>query len=105
MNPVSSCADCQKSEGDRYTTDRFHLWRGHGGFVREHLLQTWFLLMNGVFFFIMQELVLGSLNGLLGCAVAFEVVHFDFGFSAEEVVYLFVCCLTDGSLASYKVKR
>ena len=68
LNPVSSCADCLKSEGDRYTTDRFHLGRGHGGIVGELLLQAWFLLMNGVFYFIMQELGLGSLSDLLGCA-------------------------------------
>ena len=33
LNPVSSCADCLKSEGDRYTTAWFHLNRGHGGIV------------------------------------------------------------------------
>ena len=54
-----------------YTTDRFYLGRGHGGIVGELLLQAWFLLMNGVFYFIMRVPGLGSLSDLLGCIGAY----------------------------------
>ena len=88
MHPATSCGDCLKSEGNENTIQRFHRDRGHGGVTGDSMLQAWFLLMNGVFFFIMRELDLDSLSDLLSCAGTLGVVPKDLRFSEEEIVFL-----------------
>ena len=57
---------------------------GHGGNTVELVLHACFLLMNGVFFFLMQELGLGSFADLLGYAANLELSPEAIGFSEEE---------------------
>ena len=71
-----------------YGRNRFQLSRGHRGIIGESLLQAWFLLMNGVFFFIMRELGLDSFSDLRGCADKLGLAPSCLRFSEEEYVFL-----------------
>ena len=87
MNPTVACSDCFKSEGDNSSFNRFHLDHGHRGIVGEDSLQAWFLLMNGMFYFIIQELGLKSFNDFLAYAGTLEEIRF-IKFREEELVFL-----------------
>ena len=54
----------------------------------ESLLQAWFLLMNGVFLFMSQELGLGSPIEMLGSALVRELLPGPLSFSEEEYFFL-----------------
>ncbi|MEW8547610.1 MAG: hypothetical protein AB2693_29225, partial [Candidatus Thiodiazotropha sp.] len=60
----------------------------HRLFSGENLLQAWFLLMNGLFLFISQEMGLGSPIDLLGCAAVQQLTPFTLRFSEEEYFFL-----------------
>ena len=70
VNPTTSCVDCHVSAGNARELQNMH--GRHRLFSGEHLLQAWFLLLNGMFLFISQEMGLGSPMELLGCAVVQE---------------------------------
>ena len=55
---------------------------------RSSLLQAWFLLLNGLFLFISQEMGLGSPLELLGCAAVTELTSPYLRFSQEDYVFL-----------------
>ena len=57
-------------------------------FTGEYLLQAWFLLMNGMFLFIVQGVGLGSPIELLGCAAVRELTTRPLRFSEEELSFL-----------------
>ena len=86
--PSTACSDCLKSEGDGDTLRRFHRNFGHGVISGESLLQAWFLLMNGVFLFIMRELCLDSFTDLLAYAQTLEMSPSSIRFSEEECMFL-----------------
>ena len=86
MNPTVACSDCLKSEGDNSALNRNHLYHGHRGIVGEEYLQAWCLLMNGMFYFIMQELGLKSFSDLLAYAGTLEIRFIKF--REEELVFL-----------------
>ena len=88
MNPVTACSDCLKSKGDGDDLQRFHRRYGHGVIGGESLLQAWFLLMNGVFLIIMQEVGLGSLADLLAYAQTLELPPHSIRFSGEDCNFL-----------------
>lgn len=60
----------------------------HQLFSGEYLLQAWFLLMNGLFLFLSQELGLGSPIELLGCVALRELAPTSVRFSEEEYFFL-----------------
>ena len=88
MNPVTAFSDCLKSKGDGDDLQRFHRRYGHGVIGGESLLQALFLLMNGVFLFIMPEVGLGSLADLLAYAQTLELSPHSIRFSGEECNFL-----------------
>lgn len=63
MSPVTSCVDCQTSEGRGSQLVHFH--ERHQKIAGDWFFQAWFLLMNGVFMFLVQKLGLGTLQDLL----------------------------------------
>ena len=83
MNPATSCVDCQISAGKE---ELQNIHRHHKLFTWDYLLRAWFLLMNGMFLPISQELVLGSIIKLLGCVVIKEGTPYPFRFSEELFV-------------------
>lgn len=60
----------------------------HQLFTGDYLLQAWFLLMNGLFLFLSQELGLGSPIELLGCAAIRQLAPTSIRFSEEEYFFL-----------------
>lgn len=60
----------------------------HQLFSGENLLQSWFLLLNGLFLFISQEVGLGSPIELLGCAAVRELAPSTLRFSEGEYFFL-----------------
>ena len=81
-------SDCLKSDCDGDRLQRFHLGHGHRAVSGKSLLQAWFLLMNGVFLFFMQELGLDSLADLLAYAGTLELSPKSVRFSGEECNFL-----------------
>ena len=86
LNPVTACHDCMVSEGNGAVRRRFH--GNHGGIVGGAALQAWFLLMNGVFYFIMGELGLASFGDLLAASLILGLTPTSISFSDEEVFFL-----------------
>ena len=71
MNLATSCIDCHMSAGNERELRNVH--GQHQLFSGQSLLQAWFLLVNGMFLFISQEMGLGSPLELLGCAAVTEL--------------------------------
>ena len=86
LNPATSCVDCHMSAGNVRELRDVH--GRHQLFSGESLLQAWFLLLNGLFLFISQEMGLGSPLELLGCAAVTELTSPYLRFSQEEYVFL-----------------
>ena len=85
MDPSTTCVDCQISEGRGSEFGRFHAMHQH--LVGGPLIQAWFFLMNGVFWFLTEELGLGTLNNLLRFVVDKKLYPTSFTFSAEELFF------------------
>ena len=77
MDPVTNCIDCQISEVHGIELNRFHT--RHQLIVGGPLIEAWFFLMNGVFWFLVEELGLGTCSDLLYST--------SFIFSAEEIFF------------------
>ena len=86
LDPATSCVDCHMSAGKE--SDRRRLHGQHMHFGGEYLLRAWFLLMNGFFLFLSQQLGLGSPIELLGCAALRELAPNPVVFSDEEYIFL-----------------
>ena len=86
LDPATSCVDCHMSAGKE--SDRRRLHGQHVHFGGEYLLRAWFLLMNGFFLFLSQQLGLGSPIELLGCAALRELAPNPVVFSDEEYIFL-----------------
>ena len=86
VNPTTSCVDCHVSAGNARELQNMHC--RHRLFSGEHLLQAWFLLLNGMFLFISQEMGLGSPMELLGCTVVQEFTPSPLRFSEDEYFFL-----------------
>ena len=86
LSPASACIDCHMSAG---TMKDLHNVHGtHQLFNGEAMIRAWFLLMNGLFLFLSQELGLGSPIELLGCAAVSELFPCRLRFSENELFYL-----------------
>ena len=87
MNPATSCIDCHMSAGNERELRNVH--GQHQLFSGQGLLQAWFLLVNGMFLFISQEMGLGSPLELLGCAAVRELTSSSpLNFSEREYFFL-----------------
>ena len=87
MNPATSCIDCHMSAGNERELRNVH--GQHQLFSGQSLLQAWFLLVNGMFLFISQEMGLGSPLELLGCAAVRELMSSSpLNFSEREYFFL-----------------
>ena len=86
LNTVTACHDCMVSKGNGAVRRRFH--GNHGGIVEDAALQAWFLLTNGVFYFIMGELGLASFWDLLATSLTLGLTPISISFSDEEVFFL-----------------
>ena len=86
VNPTTSCVDCHVSAGNARELQNMN--GRHRLFSGEHLLQAWFLLLNGLFLFISQEIGLRSPMELLGCAAIQELSSFPLRFSEDEYFFL-----------------
>lgn len=64
LNPATACVDCHMSAGTGRDLRSVH--GRHQLFTGDAILQAWFLLMNGLFLFLCQEMGLGSPIELLG---------------------------------------
>ena len=63
MDPATTCIDCQISEGRGSELNRFHA--RHQLIVGGPLIEAWFFLMNGVFWFLVEEIGLGTCSDLM----------------------------------------
>ena len=84
VNPSCACVDCQFSEGYVKQLRHFHI--NHRGISGDFLSEAWFLAMNGLFWYIVRILGLGSLDDLLRLVAGmFEESPKHFGFLPEEI--------------------
>ena len=74
------------SAGNERGLQNIHGW--HQLFCGEYLLQAWFLLLNGFFLFISQELGLGFPIELLGCTAIRELAPSPLRISEGEYFFL-----------------
>ena len=86
MSPATACVDCQTAEGRGRELAHYH--ERHQQIIGDRLLQAWFLLMNGIFLFIVQELGLGTLQDLLTLVASMESPPTSLSFSEEECFFL-----------------
>lgn len=86
LNPATACVDCHMSAGTGRDLRSVH--GRHQLFTGDAILQAWFLLMNGLFLFLSQEMGLGSPIELLGCAAIRELSPRTLKFSEEELHFL-----------------
>ena len=86
MSPISSCVDCQISEGRGSQLVHYH--ERHQRIAGDWFLQAWFLLMNGVFLFMAQEFGLGNLQDLLVLVASVDTPPTSLSFSDEEYFFL-----------------
>ena len=85
MDPSTACVDCQRGQGCPRDVGRFH--RMHQRIIGDYLLEAWFLLMNGIFLFMVRELGLGGIHDLLGYVVAHNLYPNIFRFSEDELFF------------------
>ena len=69
-------------------SEQLKVYEQHRLFKGEYLLQAWFLLMNGLFLFLSQELGLGSPIELLGRAALRELAPTSVRISRERIFFL-----------------
>lgn len=86
LDPASACIDCHMSAGMERDLENVH--GRHQLFTEEAHLSGWFLLMNGLFLFLSQQLGLGSPIALLGCAAVRELSPGRLKFSKRELLFL-----------------
>ena len=85
MDPATTCIDCQISEGRGSELNRFHA--RHQLIVGGPLIEAWFFLMNGVFWFLVEELGLGTCSDLLRFVIDNRLYPTSFILSAEEIFF------------------
>ena len=86
LSPATACVSCHMSAGT--VKERSVLHGRHQWIAGEYFLQAWFLLMNGFFLFMSQELGLGSPIEMLGSALVRELLPGPLSFSEEEYFFL-----------------
>ena len=86
LSPATACVSCHMSAGT--VKERSVLHGRHQWIAGESFLQAWFLLMNGFFLFMSQELGLGSPIEMLGSALVSELLPGPLSFSEEEYFFL-----------------
>ena len=86
LDPASACIDCHMSAGTRKDLHNVH--GTHQGFIGEAMIRGWFLLINGLFLFLSQQIGIGSPIELLGCAVVRELSPHLLRFSEDELFFL-----------------
>ena len=86
LDPASACIDCHMSAGTGRDFRNVH--GAHQGFTGEAMIRGWFLLTNGLFLILSQQIGLGSPIELLGCAVVRELSPRLLRFSEDELFFL-----------------
>ena len=84
VNPTVACVDCHRAKSSKQS--KFHT--DHQSICGESLLQAWFLLINGIFHFVIRELCLDSFADLLMFVVDRGLCPNRIQFSEEEIVFL-----------------
>ena len=85
LDPASACIDCHMSAGTREDLHNVH--GTHQGFTGETMIRGWFLLINGLFLFLSQQIGISSPIELLGCAVVRELSPHLLRFSEDELFF------------------
>ena len=86
LDLASACIDCHMSA--RTGRDFRNVHGTLQGFTGEAMIRGWFLLMNGLFLFLSQQVGLCSPIELLGCAVVRELSSRLLRFSEDELFFL-----------------